>query len=298
MRPPLNDAIACNAARTAVSCEPTGPLHCLRVVAMAPKVSAQSSCVQVPDIELHPVDPLNEPPTANDSEEDPMALALVAEALTATRVHDDPPSAGAVWATGGATVGPVEEPAEAHPVSASVPARRETSSRRQDAWGLPQLGGAPPPRDGARRRACHEGLRGVDASTAGVMVRMNRRPAVLGDRRPHESCREVRPMTVNSLVPRETFAALRSCVYLNQASLGLVPQASTEAMVRFAVDVAQHGNVRLSDAQEARILDELRASATAFLDARRRDRWRSWAAPARHSVSSPRSWRRGPVRLS
>jgi len=74
-------------------------------------------------------------------------------------------------------------------------------------------------------------------------------------------------VTVNSLGPRETFAALRSCVYLNQASLGLVPQASTEAMVRFAVDVAQHGNVRLSDAQEARILDELREAGAAFLDA-------------------------------
>ncbi len=72
---------------------------------------------------------------------------------------------------------------------------------------------------------------------------------------------------VNSLVPRETFAALRSCVYLNQASLGLVPQASTDAMVRFAVDVAQHGNVHLSDAQEARVLDELRTAAAAFLDA-------------------------------
>ncbi len=74
-------------------------------------------------------------------------------------------------------------------------------------------------------------------------------------------------MAVNSLVPRETFAALRSVVYLNQASLGLVPQASTEAMVRFAVDVAQHGNVRLSDAQEAGILDELREAGAAFLDA-------------------------------
>jgi len=82
-----------------------------------------------------------------------------------------------------------------------------------------------------------------------------------------ESSLEVRPVIVNSLVPRETFAALRSCVYLNQASLGLVPEASTEAMVRFAVDVAQHGNVLLSDAQEARILDELRAAGAAFLDA-------------------------------
>ena len=74
-------------------------------------------------------------------------------------------------------------------------------------------------------------------------------------------------MMVDSLVPRETFAALRSCIYLNQASLGLVPQASTEAMVRFAVDVAQHGNARLSDDQEARILDELREAGAAFLDA-------------------------------
>jgi selenocysteine lyase/cysteine desulfurase len=78
---------------------------------------------------------------------------------------------------------------------------------------------------------------------------------------------EVRPVIVSSLVPRETFAALQSCVYLNQASLGLVPLASTEAMVRFVVDVAQHGNLVLSDAQEARILDELRASAASFLDA-------------------------------
>jgi len=74
-------------------------------------------------------------------------------------------------------------------------------------------------------------------------------------------------VTLGSLVPRETYAALRRCVYLNQASLGLVPQASTEAMVRFTVDVAQHGNLLLSDAQESRILDELRDVGTAFLDA-------------------------------
>jgi len=69
-------------------------------------------------------------------------------------------------------------------------------------------------------------------------------------------------VTVGSLVPRETYAALRRCVYLNQASLGLVPQASTEAMVRFTVDVAQHGNLLLSDAQESRILDKLREVGT------------------------------------
>jgi cysteine desulfurase/selenocysteine lyase len=72
---------------------------------------------------------------------------------------------------------------------------------------------------------------------------------------------------VSSLVPRETFVALHDSVYLNQASLGLVPLASTEAMVRFSVDVGQRGNLLLSDAHEARILDELRVSAATFLDA-------------------------------
>jgi selenocysteine lyase/cysteine desulfurase len=74
---------------------------------------------------------------------------------------------------------------------------------------------------------------------------------------------------VEPLVPRETFDALRDGVYLNQASLGVVPRTSTEAMVRFQVDVAQHGNVRMSDAQETAVLDTLRASAADFLDAPR-----------------------------
>jgi len=52
------------------------------------------------------------------------------------------------------------------------------------------------------------------------------------------------------LIPREQYAALERCVYLNQASLGLVPRRSVEAMVEFLVDVAQYGNVRLSDAAE------------------------------------------------
>ena len=51
-----------------------------------------------------------------------------------------------------------------------------------------------------------------------------------------------------ALIPRAEYAALERCVYLNQASLGLVPRRSTEAMVDFLVDVAQYGNVRLSDA--------------------------------------------------
>ena len=60
---------------------------------------------------------------------------------------------------------------------------------------------------------------------------------------------------------------MERCVYLNQASLGLVPRRSTEAMVDFLVDVAQHGNVRLSDVAEERVLDDLRQAAAGLFDA-------------------------------
>jgi len=71
----------------------------------------------------------------------------------------------------------------------------------------------------------------------------------------------------SAVVAREEYAALERCVYLNQASLGLVPRRSTEAMVEFLVDVAQHGNVRLSDVAEERILDDLRQAAAGVFDA-------------------------------
>ena len=40
---------------------------------------------------------------------------------------------------------------------------------------------------------------------------------------------------ISAVIPREEYAALERCVYLNQASLGLVPRRSTEAMVEFLV---------------------------------------------------------------
>jgi cysteine desulfurase/selenocysteine lyase len=71
----------------------------------------------------------------------------------------------------------------------------------------------------------------------------------------------------SALISREEYVALERCVYLNQASLGLVPRRSTEAMVDFLVDVAQYGNARLSDVAEERILDGLRDAAAGLLDA-------------------------------
>jgi cysteine desulfurase/selenocysteine lyase len=71
----------------------------------------------------------------------------------------------------------------------------------------------------------------------------------------------------SALISRDQYAALERCVYLNQASLGLVPRRSTDAMVEFLVGVAQYGNARLSDAAEERVLDDLREAAAGLFDA-------------------------------
>lgn len=68
------------------------------------------------------------------------------------------------------------------------------------------------------------------------------------------------------MLPRRLYAALEECTYLNQASLGLVPRPTVEAMTRFLEEVAQYGNVRLSDDAEARVLDGVRQSAATLFD--------------------------------
>jgi cysteine desulfurase / selenocysteine lyase len=71
---------------------------------------------------------------------------------------------------------------------------------------------------------------------------------------------------MDSLVPRDEYVALRHCVYLNQAALGLIPATSVSAMVRFLADVAQLGNLRLSDDAEVVVLDDVRRAAAQLLD--------------------------------
>jgi hypothetical protein len=56
---------------------------------------------------------------------------------------------------------------------------------------------------------------------------------------------------MDPLIDRGEYVALAYYTYLNQASLGLIPLTSLEASVRFLTDVAQHGNLRLSDRAEA-----------------------------------------------
>jgi cysteine desulfurase/selenocysteine lyase len=72
---------------------------------------------------------------------------------------------------------------------------------------------------------------------------------------------------MDALIPREQYAALDYGAYLNQASLGLIPRTSVTAMTSFITDVAQHGNLRMSDEAEAGVLDDLRAAAAQILDA-------------------------------
>jgi cysteine desulfurase/selenocysteine lyase len=68
-----------------------------------------------------------------------------------------------------------------------------------------------------------------------------------------------------SLVPRDSYAALERCTYLNQAALGLVPIPAVEAMHAFMARTAQHGNLYLSDQQEAAILDGVRSAGAELI---------------------------------
>jgi len=68
-----------------------------------------------------------------------------------------------------------------------------------------------------------------------------------------------------SLVPRDSYAALERCTYLNQAALGLVPIPAVEAMHAFMERTAQHGNLYLSDQQETELLDGVRSAGAELL---------------------------------
>jgi selenocysteine lyase/cysteine desulfurase len=66
---------------------------------------------------------------------------------------------------------------------------------------------------------------------------------------------------MTALIPRSHYASLADSVYLNQASLGLLGQTAVEVMHRFVDDVARHGNLNMSDADEVGFFDQLRERA-------------------------------------
>ncbi len=72
-------------------------------------------------------------------------------------------------------------------------------------------------------------------------------------------------MTVSSLIDRDAYPTLRECVYLNQASLGLIANPAVDAMHELLDRVVRHGNLHLSDEDEAGFLDDLRRRAARLL---------------------------------
>ena len=70
---------------------------------------------------------------------------------------------------------------------------------------------------------------------------------------------------LSSLVDRREYPTLRECVYLNQASLGLIADPAVEAMHDLLDRVVRHGNLHMSDEDEAAFLDSLRRRAARLL---------------------------------
>ena len=70
---------------------------------------------------------------------------------------------------------------------------------------------------------------------------------------------------MSSLVERRHYPTLDRHCYLNQASLGLIGQPAAQEMHRFIDDHARHGNCYMSDEDEARFLDALRAEGSKLL---------------------------------
>jgi selenocysteine lyase/cysteine desulfurase len=73
---------------------------------------------------------------------------------------------------------------------------------------------------------------------------------------------------VSSLIDRREYPTLRECVYLNQASLGLIADPAVEAMRDLLDRVVRHGNLHMSDEDEAGFLDTLRGRAARLLSVR------------------------------
>jgi cysteine desulfurase / selenocysteine lyase len=71
--------------------------------------------------------------------------------------------------------------------------------------------------------------------------------------------------SIPSLVPRDRYAALERCTYLNQASLGLIPEPAVDAMKTFLKQTARFGNLYLDDDQEAALLDGVRSAGAGVL---------------------------------
>ena len=73
---------------------------------------------------------------------------------------------------------------------------------------------------------------------------------------------------IAALSDRSHYSSLGDCVYLNQASLGLIGQPAVSAMHAFLDDVGRHGNKVMSDDDEVAFFADLRTAAATLLNCR------------------------------
>lgn len=74
-------------------------------------------------------------------------------------------------------------------------------------------------------------------------------------------------MAVAALADRGDYPTLREGTYLNQAALGLIGQPAVDAMHAMLDGTARHGNLHMSDEEEAAFLGDLRGHAARLLAA-------------------------------
>jgi cysteine desulfurase / selenocysteine lyase len=73
---------------------------------------------------------------------------------------------------------------------------------------------------------------------------------------------------IDSLVDRSSYPSLSDCVYLNQASLGLIGQPAVQSMHDFLDNTARHGNLRMTDEEEVGFFESLRQRGARLLNCR------------------------------
>jgi len=71
---------------------------------------------------------------------------------------------------------------------------------------------------------------------------------------------------INALIDRSNYPCLTDYVYLNQASLGLIGQPAVQSMHSFLDNIARHGNLRMTDEEEAGYFESLRQRGARLLN--------------------------------
>ena len=73
---------------------------------------------------------------------------------------------------------------------------------------------------------------------------------------------------INAIVDRSDYPCLKDYAYLNQASLGLIGQPAVQSMHDFLDNIARHGNLRMTDEEEAGFFESLRQRGARLLNCR------------------------------